>query len=84
MCPSRAHILKPLIDKYGVNNKYILKWTDEMQNEFDKMRLLMAADALVANPNHNKHFDIYTDASDLSWGPASCKMADSSPISAES
>ncbi len=36
-----------------------------MQQEFDKMRLLMAADALVAYLDHNKRFDIYTDASDF-------------------
>jgi hypothetical protein len=28
-----------------------------MQQAFDKMRLLMAADALAAYPDHNKRFD---------------------------
>ena len=31
-----------------------------MQNAFNKMRLLMAADALAAYLNHNKWFDAYT------------------------
>jgi hypothetical protein len=36
-----------------------------MQTAFDKMRLLMAANALAAYPNHNKRFNVYTDASDF-------------------
>jgi hypothetical protein len=32
------------------------------------MNLRMAANALAAYPNHNKQFDIYTDASDFRLG----------------
>jgi hypothetical protein len=39
-----------------------------MQTVFDKMRLLMAADALAAYPNHNIRFDVYTDASNFQLG----------------
>jgi hypothetical protein len=39
---------------------------NEMQIAFDKMRLLMAANALAAYPDHNKQFD---DASDFQLGP---------------
>jgi hypothetical protein len=39
-----------------------------MQKASDKMRLLMAADALAAYPNRNKWFDVYTDASDFQLG----------------
>jgi hypothetical protein len=39
-----------------------------MQQVFDKMHLLMAADTLAAHLNHNKRFDVYTDASDFQLG----------------
>ena len=42
------------------------------------MRLLLEADALAAYPNHNKSFDIYTDASDINLGP--CIMKDVQPV----
>jgi hypothetical protein len=53
-----THILKPLTDQSGLKKKAPIKWTDEMQKAFDKMRLLMA-DALAAYPNHNKRFNVY-------------------------
>jgi hypothetical protein len=65
MWPSCAHILKPLIDQSGLKKCAPIKWTDEMQQVLDKMCLLMAADALAAYPDHNKWFNIYTDASDF-------------------
>ena len=36
-----------------------------MQQAFDKLHLLIAANALAAYPDHNKRFDVYTDASDF-------------------
>ena len=68
MWPSRAHILKPLTDMSGLKKKAKIEWTPAMQTAFDKMRYLMAADALSAYPDHNKRFDIFTDASDFQLG----------------
>jgi hypothetical protein len=68
MWPSRAHVLKPLTDQSGFKKKTPIKWTDEMQQAFDKVHLLMAADALAAYPDHNKQFNVYTDASDFQLG----------------
>jgi hypothetical protein len=39
-----------------------------MQKTLNKIHLLMAADALAAYPDHNKRFNIYTDASDFQLG----------------
>ena len=48
MWPSRAHVLKPLTDMSGLKKRVKLDWTNEMHIAFDKMRCLMATDALVA------------------------------------
>ncbi len=53
------------MDQSGLKKKALIKWTDEMQQTFDKMHLLMAADAPAAYPNHNRRFNVYTDASDF-------------------
>jgi hypothetical protein len=51
-----------------LKKKAPIKSTDELQKAFDKMRLFMAANALAAHLNHNKRFDIYTDASVFQLG----------------
>jgi hypothetical protein len=68
MWPSGAHILKPLTDQSGLKKRAPIKWTDDMQQAFDKMRLLMAANSLAAYPDHNKQFKVYNDASDFQLG----------------
>ncbi len=68
MWPSHAHILKPLTDQFILKKRAPIKWTDEMQKVFDKMHLLMAADALAPHPDHNKRFDVCTDTSDFQLG----------------
>jgi hypothetical protein len=78
MWPSHAHILKPLTDQSGLKKRAPIKWKDEMQQAFDKMRLLMAANALAAYPGHNKRFDVYTDASDFQLG--ACIIQEGRPV----
>ena len=77
-CPSCAHILKLLTDQSGLKKRALVEWTDEMQKAFDKMCLLMAADTLAAYLEHNKRFDIYTDASDFQLG--ACIIQEGRPI----
>jgi hypothetical protein len=78
MWPRRAHILKPLTDQAGLKKGSKLEWTNDMQTAFDKMRLLLAADALAAYPDHNKRFDIYTDSSDFQL--SACIVQDGRPV----
>jgi hypothetical protein len=78
MWPSHAHVVKWLSDQSGLKKKAPNKWTDEMQQAFDKMRLLMAADALATYPDHNKWFNVYTDASDFQLG--TCIIQEGRPI----
>jgi hypothetical protein len=78
MWPSPAHILKPLTDQSSLKKKAPIKWTDEMQKAFNKMRLLMAADALAAYSNHNKRFNVYTNVSDFQLG--ACIIQEGRPV----
>ncbi len=78
MWPSCAHILKLLTDQSGLKKKAPIKWTNEMQKAFDKMLLLMAADALAAYSDHKKWFDMYTDASDFKL--AACIIQEGRPV----
>jgi hypothetical protein len=67
-----------MTDQSGLKKKAPIKWTDVMQIVFDKMRLLMAANALAAYPDHNKWFNIYTDASEFQLG--ACIIQEGSPV----
>ncbi len=49
-----------------------------MQKAFDKMHLLMDADALAAYLDHNKWLDLYTDASDFQLG--TCIIGEGRPV----
>jgi hypothetical protein len=49
-----------------------------MQKAFEKMCLLMAANALAAYPDNNKLFNVYTDASDFQLG--ACIIQEGRPV----
>ena len=61
MWTKRAHILTPLSNKIGKKNFH---WTDEIDKAFLQIKAILSTDALMAYPNHNNPFHIYTDASD--------------------
>ena len=68
MWPRRAHILKPLTELSGLPKKTRIEWTPERVAAFDQMKAIVAHDVLLAYPNHNAPFEIYTDASDYQLG----------------
>jgi hypothetical protein len=49
-----------------------------MQKSFDRMHLLMAANVLAAYPDHNKQFDVFTNASDFQLG--ACIILEGRPV----
>jgi hypothetical protein len=65
MWPQRSHILDPLT---SLTSSPTFIWEEAQQQAFDRMKALMATDALLAYPDHNKPFCIYTDASDVQLG----------------
>jgi hypothetical protein len=78
MWPSHYHILAPLTPCSGMKKNAVLTWTSKMQDAFDKIRLLMAADAISAYPYYNKQFGIFTDSSDYQMG--ACIMQEGRPV----
>jgi hypothetical protein len=67
--------MAPLTAQTG---KKTFKWSNEMQKAFKQMKALLAMDAMSAYPDHNKRFDIYTDASDYQVG--ACIMQVGRPV----
>jgi hypothetical protein len=75
MWPKRAQTLKPITDKSGAKK---FEWTQEMNKAYEAMRSMIVAETLLTYPNHNKPFDINTDASDYQMG--ACIMQESKPV----
>ena len=65
MWPRRTHILAPLTDLTG---KKKFQWNKEQDEVFKQMKALIATDALLAYPDHNKPFEIKTDSSNYQLG----------------
>ena len=78
MWPRRAHILAPCTEMSGLPKRAKLKWTDEMEVSFKQMKAVIAEDAMMAYPDHNIPFDIYTDASDYQIG--ACVIQKGKPV----
>jgi hypothetical protein len=69
------HILVPLADQVSKNK---INWTPECQKAFDSIKVLLAKDAFLKYPDHNRPFHIYCDASDLQLGAVI--MQDNAPV----
>ena len=76
MYPKKSHILAPLTKMSGM--KGTIPWDDNCQHAFDTMKALLAQDAFLRFPDHNKPFHIYADASELQLGAAI--LQDGAPV----
>jgi hypothetical protein len=65
MFPRRSHHLAPLTN---LTSKGKFEWTTECQKALVIMKALIAQDCMLGYPDHNKPFDIYTNASDYQLG----------------
>ena len=68
MWPHICHVLVPLTSVACAKLKHGKKltksvWIDKMQKAFDQMKSLIAINAILAYPDHNKRFEMYTDLS---------------------
>lgn len=78
MWPRRSHVLAPFTRLAGLPKQAKIEWTKELDDAFNQMKALIADEALMAYPDHNVPFDIYTDASDYQLG--ACIMQKNRPV----
>ena len=65
MWPRCSHLLRPLT---ALTGKRTWEWTTECDEAFEQMKALMASNIMMRNPDPNKPFELYTDASDHQMG----------------
>jgi hypothetical protein len=75
MFPRHSHPLTPLTLLTG---KSPFIWTNAQQKAFDILKAMIIKDCLVRYPDHDKSFQIYTDASDYQLGAEI--MQDGAPV----
>jgi len=62
----RSHTLAPLTKLTSKKSKF--KWTEVEQKAFDTIKKIASKETLLAYPDFNKPFEIYTDASNRQLG----------------
>ena len=78
MFPRRSHILAPFTNLAGLPKKTKIVWNDTLDKAFKQVKAVLVQDCLMAYPNHNLPFKIYTDSSDYQLG--GCIMQNGRPV----
>ena len=63
----RSHIIAPLAKLSG-QSKAKFAWTEVEQKAFEATKDMIASETLLAYPDFNQPFHVYTDASDYQLG----------------
>ena len=66
MLPKRSAILTPITNLTGKGTKFV--WGEAQDKAFKEMKRQMAKSAILAFPNFDLPFDLYTDTSDYQIG----------------
>ena len=64
MYPRRSHLLAPFTSMAGLSKKAKISWNDTLDLAFKQKKRFLVQECLMAYPNHNLTFEIYTDSSD--------------------
>ena len=74
--PNLSELTQPL--RVLLNKKVDFLWTFEQQSAFEKIRDVLAKDAMIAHFDVNKDIEVHTDAS--KYGLGACLLQDSRPV----
>ncbi len=78
MWPRRSHVLASFTKLAGLKKGVKIEWTPDLDKTFRQMITVIAQDALMAYPDHNLPFEIYTDSSYYQLG--TCIMQNGRPV----
>ena len=63
--PRQSHILAPLCKISSKTGNINWQWERPEQNDFDEVKEMLKKEAVLAYPDFEKPFDLYTDTSNL-------------------
>ena len=72
-CKNYAEVAKPLTEMTRNENAEPFGWGERQQQAFEKLKIMLTTTPLLAYPDPNKPYRLYTDASQLSVGYVLCQ-----------
>ena len=78
MCPRRSYLLAPFTSLAGLPKRAKIPWNEKLDKSFKQVKAVLVQECLMAYPNHNLSFEIYTDSTDYPLG--ACLMQEGRPV----